>query len=252
MAGGRADAGLRDAGRGRLRRAHHHARPAKPIWGWGRSATTAPSRCRRRGQSPPIAAALGALRHAVESSVFWVLFGTFFICGASTNGLIGTHLIPACPRPRHCRGRGPPACSRSWACSISWAPPVRGGCPTGGQPLAAAWYYGLRGLSLLYLPFAASAATGCRCSPCSTGSTGSRPCRRRCASPRVRAASAPTSCSGGSLPATSSARARGVRRRLDPHAVADYLPAFFVAGALCLIAALIVLDNLAAEAGGGH
>ena len=27
---------------------------------------------------------------------FWVLAGTFFICGASTNGLIGTHLIAAC------------------------------------------------------------------------------------------------------------------------------------------------------------
>ena len=26
---------------------------------------------------------------------FWLLAGTFFICGASTNGLIGTHLIPA-------------------------------------------------------------------------------------------------------------------------------------------------------------
>ena len=26
---------------------------------------------------------------------FWLLAATFFICGASTNGLIGTHLIPA-------------------------------------------------------------------------------------------------------------------------------------------------------------
>jgi hypothetical protein len=28
--------------------------------------------------------------------VFWILAGSFFICGASTNGLVGTHLIPAC------------------------------------------------------------------------------------------------------------------------------------------------------------
>ena len=27
---------------------------------------------------------------------FWILAGTYFVCGASTNGLIGTHLIPAC------------------------------------------------------------------------------------------------------------------------------------------------------------
>ena len=30
-----------------------------------------------------------------SASVFWLLAGTFFICGASTNGLIGTHLIAA-------------------------------------------------------------------------------------------------------------------------------------------------------------
>src|SRR5688500_17120582 len=37
-----------------------------------------------------------ALRHAVRSRAFWILAGTFFVCGASTNGLIGTHLIAAC------------------------------------------------------------------------------------------------------------------------------------------------------------
>ncbi len=39
---------------------------------------------------------LAALRLAVRSPAFWVLGGSFFICGASTNGLIGTHLIAAC------------------------------------------------------------------------------------------------------------------------------------------------------------
>src|SRR6185295_2862993 len=34
-----------------------------------------------------------ALRLAIRSRAFWVLSGTFFVCGASTNGLIGTHLI---------------------------------------------------------------------------------------------------------------------------------------------------------------
>jgi sugar phosphate permease len=37
-----------------------------------------------------------ALDRARRSPAFWVLGGTFFICGASTNGLIGTHLIAAC------------------------------------------------------------------------------------------------------------------------------------------------------------
>jgi sugar phosphate permease len=39
---------------------------------------------------------LEALRIAVRSRAFWILAGSFFVCGASTNGLIGTHLIPAC------------------------------------------------------------------------------------------------------------------------------------------------------------
>ena len=42
------------------------------------------------------AGAMGALREGARSRDFWLLAGSFFICGASTNGLIGTHLIPAC------------------------------------------------------------------------------------------------------------------------------------------------------------
>jgi sugar phosphate permease len=41
-------------------------------------------------------APLPALAMASRTRAFWLLAGTFFICGASTNGLIGTHLIAAC------------------------------------------------------------------------------------------------------------------------------------------------------------
>ena len=44
----------------------------------------------------PIALAFRTLGEAIYVRDFWLLAGTFFICGASTNGLIGTHLIPAC------------------------------------------------------------------------------------------------------------------------------------------------------------
>jgi MFS family permease len=44
----------------------------------------------------PFARAISGLREASKSRDFWLLAGTFAICGASTNGLIGTHLIPAC------------------------------------------------------------------------------------------------------------------------------------------------------------
>src|SRR5262245_45178906 len=45
---------------------------------------------------PPALSPIGALSVAAKSRAFWVLAGTFFVCGASTNGLIGTHLIAAC------------------------------------------------------------------------------------------------------------------------------------------------------------
>jgi MFS family permease len=43
----------------------------------------------------PGRAAIAALGQGARSRDFWLLSATFFICGASTNGLIGTHLIPA-------------------------------------------------------------------------------------------------------------------------------------------------------------
>ena len=44
----------------------------------------------------PFRNAVHALRDAVRVRDFWLLAGAFFICGATTNGLIGTHLIAAC------------------------------------------------------------------------------------------------------------------------------------------------------------
>ena len=44
----------------------------------------------------PMAVAFRALGDGVGSRDFWLIAGSYFICGASTNGLIGTHLIPAC------------------------------------------------------------------------------------------------------------------------------------------------------------
>jgi MFS family permease len=39
--------------------------------------------------------ALSALREASRSRTFWALMAGFAICGATTNGLIGTHFVPA-------------------------------------------------------------------------------------------------------------------------------------------------------------
>ncbi len=39
--------------------------------------------------------AINALRDASKVKNFWYLVGSFFVCGLSTSGLIGTHFIPA-------------------------------------------------------------------------------------------------------------------------------------------------------------
>src|SRR5689334_13523302 len=98
--------------------------------------------------------ALAVLRSAATTRNFWILFLTFFICGASTNGLIGAHLIPAA------HDHGIP---ETRAASLL---ALMGLCDLVGTT-AAGWmsdrwdsryllgaYYGLRGLSLLFLPFA--------------------------------------------------------------------------------------------------
>jgi len=101
----------------------------------------------------PALSPFAALRLAVKSPAFWVLAGTFFVCGASTNGLIGTHLIAAC----HDHGISEIRSAQLLA--------VMGIFDIVGTT-ASGWlsdryssrhllfgYYTLRGLSLLYLPF---------------------------------------------------------------------------------------------------
>jgi len=41
------------------------------------------------------ALAVDTLKQGVKIKDFWYLFGSFFVCGLSTSGLIGTHFIPA-------------------------------------------------------------------------------------------------------------------------------------------------------------
>jgi MFS family permease len=92
------------------------------------------------------------LKEASAHKDFWILFGTFFVCGLSTSGLIGTHFIPAA----HDHGMGQVVAASLLA--------LIGVFDVIGT-LASGWltdkydprkllffYYGLRGLSLFLLP----------------------------------------------------------------------------------------------------
>ncbi len=102
----------------------------------------------------PLAAAFRGLRLSVRSRDFWLLAGSFFICGATTNGLIGTHLIPAS------MDHGMAEVTAASLLAMVGVFDIVGTMLSGW--LTDRWdsrrllfaYYGLRGLSLLYLPAA--------------------------------------------------------------------------------------------------
>ena len=102
----------------------------------------------------PVTVAFRALAMGARSRDFWLIAGGYFVCGATTNGLIGTHLIAACVD----RGWSEVAGAGLLAATGVFA--VIGGTLAGwlsdrwDNRLLLCAYYGFRGLSLLYLPFA--------------------------------------------------------------------------------------------------
>ncbi|HEX7737779.1 MAG TPA: MFS transporter [Ktedonobacteraceae bacterium] len=102
----------------------------------------------------PFSDAIGGLLRGVRSRDFWLLAGSFFICGASTNGLIGTHLIPAA------MDHGISEVTAASMLALIGIFDLIGTTASGwlsdrlDNRWLLCWYYGLRGLSLLLLPYA--------------------------------------------------------------------------------------------------
>jgi MFS family permease len=95
---------------------------------------------------------LRALGEASKNKTFWLLAGTFFFCGFSTNGLIGTHLIPACG------DYDIPVVTAAGLLALMGMFDLVGTTMSGwlsdrfDSRKLLFWYYGLRGLSLIFLP----------------------------------------------------------------------------------------------------
>lgn len=104
-------------------------------------------------QGNPFVAALSNLARAAKTPTFWFLFATFFICGFTTNGLVGTHLIAFC---------GDHGIFEVQAASLLalmgffdlFGTTLSGWLTDRFDPRKLLFfYYGLRGLSLIYLPY---------------------------------------------------------------------------------------------------
>src|SRR6185369_16921379 len=107
-----------------------------------------------RDRSNPLKKAFSALGEGVRSRDFWLLATTFFVCGFTTNGLVGTHMIALC------HDHGMDAVAAGGLLAIMGLFDLVGTTASGWltdridpRKLLFA-YYGLRGLSLIYLPFA--------------------------------------------------------------------------------------------------
>lgn len=104
----------------------------------------------------PVTIAFQTLFEAIKVKEFWLLAGSFFICGLSTSGLIGTHFIS------YCIGFGFTAVTAASMLSLMGVFDLIGTTLSGwlsdrfDNRWLLFWYYGLRGASLLFLPFAFS------------------------------------------------------------------------------------------------
>lgn len=101
----------------------------------------------------PLVFAIGALARAGRKRDFWYLFITFWICGFTTNGLVGTHLLS------FCGDMGWAATSAAGILALMGFFDLFGTTASGWltdryDPRKLLFmYYGLRGLSLIYLPY---------------------------------------------------------------------------------------------------
>ena len=189
-----------------------------------------------------VALSFDVLREAARTRVFWVLAGTFFICGLSTSGIVNTHFIP------FCGDNGVTAVIAASYLAMMGVFNFLGTICSGwlsdrfDNRVLLAWYYGLRGVSLMWLPFSTFDVVSLSLFAIFFGLdfVATVPPTVKLAAQHFGAARAPIVVGwvfaahqfGGAVSAYTSGLARD--------AYASYLPAFFVIGAICLVATLAI------------
>jgi predicted MFS family arabinose efflux permease len=127
-------------------------RPAdigQPPYGAGEVAPTPPP----GSALDAVTLALSVLARAARTPVFWLLFATFFVCGFTTNGLVGTHLISFCADKGLALVAAGGLLAAMGACDIVGTT-ASGWLTDRYDPRKLLFvYYALRGLSLMALPF---------------------------------------------------------------------------------------------------
>jgi predicted MFS family arabinose efflux permease len=195
------------------------------------------------GLGAMMASPLQVLNEVRSSRTFWILFASFFVCGLSTNGLIQTHWISLCGD----YGVAPVAAAGALAAIgvFDFAGTILSGWLS--DRYDNRWllfvYYGLRGLSLIALPFTAFSVVGLSAFAVFYGLDwfATIPPTVRIAAGRFGAEKANITFgwifAAHQLGAATAAFGAGVSRT----ELMTYLPALYVAGVACVIAAALVL-----------
>lgn len=103
-------------------------------------------------EAPRGSGAVGVLAQAIRRRPFWLLAGGFAICGASTNGLIQVHFVPAA------HGHGMPTTTAAGLLAVIGVVDIVGTIASGwltdrySPRVLLMIYYAGRGCSLLLLP----------------------------------------------------------------------------------------------------
>jgi MFS family permease len=107
----------------------------------------------RARSANPFMIAIHALRRASRSMDFWLLTLSFGICGLSTNGLINTHLIAYCTDNGISEMNGASILAVIGMFSLVGSAASGWMCDRFNPRVLLFWYYSLRGLSLVIMPF---------------------------------------------------------------------------------------------------
>jgi MFS family permease len=197
----------------------------------------------RRAGGNVLVLSFAALARASRSPTFWILFGSFFVCGLSTNGLVQNHFIPLC------HDFGMDAVAAAGVLAMMGAFDFVGTIGSGwlsdrfDNRWLLFWYYGLRGASLLMLPFTDFSFYGLSLFAVFYGLDwiATVPPTVRLTAQTFGRVQAPLVFgwvfTAHQLGAATAAFGAGASR----DALASYLPAFAAAGVACLVAAMAVL-----------
>ena len=184
------------------------------------------------------------LREAAKTRVFWVLFATFYVCGFSTNGLIQQHWISICGDV----GIAPTGAAGYLALlgAFDFVGTICSGWLSDryDNRYLLLGYYGLRGLSLIYLPYSGFSLLTLTIFAVFYGLdwVATVPPTVKLTAQRFGAEKAGLVFgwvfAGHQLGAATAAFTAGAVRT----GTSSYYPAILMAGILCLVAALLILS----------